>query len=298
MYQLAYLPQTYTKDQLLSITNTDDYNTEIEILAAYFSDIQKISSDLNITITVIHQSPPSDLKIYSNNNFSNSLSLFIYAINDNNYDHIFPSSYLDDIIFANNQSKTITLQNFINNFLSTPFIEKFNTQQISKIIEFLEPDNDFIEKVDELKILLLNLENKKNDDMAKQLKEELIEKPYIHEYYQSAKIRPGKNFLAIPDENNKNNFRLYKVVGPDGKNIRIGFKSYEELQKITEDPGYVKSFVGDYCIPEIPNAPICQFALNSENPLIPEVSSANPQRGYHANRPYSVFKEEEEFNPD
>ncbi|OMJ76574.1 hypothetical protein SteCoe_24068 [Stentor coeruleus] len=317
---------SYTKEQLLDLINTDDYKTEIEILAAYFSDICEISSNLNLIITIVSQNSPSIAKIIDNNIFSNPISIFIYAINDNNYDHVYPLSHSNEIIFPSN--KTLTFQNYINILLSPIFIEKLESYHLSKIIDVLKHEKYFSDKVSELSNYLINLENEnhditneinedipeyyQNEQNKEEIKEEVyipeyyqneqkkeeIKEDYIPEYYQNTQIKPSKNFLAVPDENKKNNFKLYKVIGPNGKNVRIGFKNYEEIQRITNDPMYVKSFVGDYFMPDIPYVPMCQFATDIENPPVPEMNAASPQSYNPATNPYSVFKEEVEFNPD
>lgn len=307
------LPTTATKELLLSFINTDDYKSDIEKLASCFFDIKSISKNLNVCIVYIREKYPDNILIIGEYLFDNPLILYIYKINKKNFDSLYHKNLSESNFFVKNSEKWIFLKIFIQNMLNIR-IADLNNDILVKLFNLISPHEDFHYKAQEIFNLIEKKENSDKDcEEFEVIKEDDVEKPLenlesadenqekneinsleIGKY--TAPVRESKNLLALPDENDKKIVKLYKVIGPDGRNVRIGLKRWEELQKIISDPQYKKVFVNDLQFPMVGNVPEQQsFAEIKQGPVV-EGKNQKPANLPKNQKSNSIIKDEEIFN--
>ncbi|OMJ76869.1 hypothetical protein SteCoe_23677 [Stentor coeruleus] len=304
---MANLSTTATKELLLGFINTDEYKSDIEKLASCFNDMNSISKNLNICIVFIREKYPANTLIIGDYLFSNPLVLYIYKINKKNYDHLYHSSLLESNLFIQNSEKWLILKNLIENMLNIRMIENLNRDFLSKLLNLLYPYKDFHDKIQEIDSLINKLENSESIyNESRVIKNDVIEKPL--EKYEfddknqkkieipSVPIRESKHLLAIPDENDKNKIKLFKIIGPDGRNVRIGLKRCEDLQKIIDNPMYKKVFVNDMQFPMMQNVSRQQsFKEINDTPVV-EINDQKPLNLPKNHSSNSIVKYEEIFD--
>lgn len=307
------LPTTATKELLLSFINTDEYKLDIEKLASCFLDINSISKNLNVCIVYIREKYPNNPLIIGEYLFDNPLLLYIYKINKNNFDNLYHISLSESNLFVQNSEKWTSLQILIQNMLNIR-IANLNNDILVKLFNLISPHKDYHDKAQEIFNLIEKIENPDNaynefqvikeDDEEKPLEKHEsddktkgnaeIDSQEIGKY--TAPVRESKNLLAMPDENDKKIVKLYKVIGPDGRNVRIGLKRWEELQKIISDPQYKKVFVNDLQFPMVENIPEQQNFAEIKRGLVAEAKNQKPANLPKNQCSNSIIKDEEIFD--